>query len=173
VAFVEAFRRRGLYPRDVRTLSVDSLRWQEATQFGSENLLAPAITTLRPWAHEQQYVESREDIFKKAREQRIELHAVLKRLFENSSNSERINLSAALGINLANGEAKFEIHSLRQALKVGPDGTTSPQLIVEITQERDAWMEGDLSPRSGQSFRFTGDAQLSLINAPPTFAIIS
>src|SRR5262249_6756779 len=28
VAFIEAFRRRGIYPRDVRTLSVESLRWQ-------------------------------------------------------------------------------------------------------------------------------------------------
>ncbi|HYH84893.1 MAG TPA: S8 family serine peptidase, partial [Pyrinomonadaceae bacterium] len=27
VAFVEAFRRRGIYPRDVETLSVDTLRW--------------------------------------------------------------------------------------------------------------------------------------------------
>ena len=27
VAFIEAFRRRGIYPRDVRTLSEDSLRW--------------------------------------------------------------------------------------------------------------------------------------------------
>ena len=28
VAFVEAFRRRGVYPQDLDTLSVDTLRWQ-------------------------------------------------------------------------------------------------------------------------------------------------
>jgi hypothetical protein len=156
VAFVEAFRRRGLYPRDVRTLSVDSLRWQEATQFGSENLLATVVETLRPWAHEQQYLECRQDIFTKTREQRIKLHGELKTLFEKSSDPERLTLSNALGIDLLSGHTSFEVHSLRQALKVGPDGTTSPQLIIEITQERDAWMEADGSSQSGQSFRFTG-----------------
>src|SRR4029077_13388008 len=28
IAFIDAFRRRGIYPDDVRTLSVESLRWQ-------------------------------------------------------------------------------------------------------------------------------------------------
>jgi hypothetical protein len=37
IAVIEAFRRRGLYPRDVRSLSVDSLRWQPPT---------PAMTTV-------------------------------------------------------------------------------------------------------------------------------
>src|SRR2546423_9776986 len=31
VAFIEAFRRRGIFPPDVRTLSVDSLRWRDPT----------------------------------------------------------------------------------------------------------------------------------------------
>ena len=38
VAFIEAFRRRGIYPRDVRTLSEDSLRW---TRPGEDPTLAP------------------------------------------------------------------------------------------------------------------------------------
>jgi hypothetical protein len=28
IAFIEAFRKRGIYPRDVRTLSVESLLWR-------------------------------------------------------------------------------------------------------------------------------------------------
>ena len=32
VAFVEAFRRRGIYPRDLRTLSQDSLLWRTRTR---------------------------------------------------------------------------------------------------------------------------------------------
>ena len=31
VAFIEAFRKRGIYPRYVRTLSVESLLWQSPT----------------------------------------------------------------------------------------------------------------------------------------------
>src|SRR5208282_1469946 len=132
VAFVEAFRRRGLYPRDVRTLSVDSLRWQEATQFGSENLLEPVIRSLRAWAHEQQYLDSRLDIFTKTRKQRAKLHKRLEAVFKTSVDAQRARFSNALGLDL---EQKFEIHSLRQALKVGPDGSARPQLIIEITQE--------------------------------------
>src|SRR6185295_2458024 len=32
IAVIEAFRRRGIYPRDVRTLAADALRWQEPVQ---------------------------------------------------------------------------------------------------------------------------------------------
>ena len=38
VAFIEAFRRRGIYPRDVRTLSEDSLRWARP---GEDPRMAP------------------------------------------------------------------------------------------------------------------------------------
>ena len=31
IAVVEAFRQHGIYPHDVRSLSIDSLRWQEPT----------------------------------------------------------------------------------------------------------------------------------------------
>ena len=40
VAFVEAFRRRGIYPPDVRTMSVDSLIWR--TPENDEHASTPA-----------------------------------------------------------------------------------------------------------------------------------
>lgn len=41
VAFIEAFKRRGIYPRDVRSLSVDSLRWKMPREMAfSETSLA-------------------------------------------------------------------------------------------------------------------------------------
>jgi hypothetical protein len=40
VAFIEAFRRRGIYPRDIRSLSVESLCWQEVENENYCNLFA-------------------------------------------------------------------------------------------------------------------------------------
>ena len=51
VAFLEAFRRRGIYPDDVRTLSVESLRWsppQQAAATASANSCAiPTSSSFR------------------------------------------------------------------------------------------------------------------------------
>jgi hypothetical protein len=156
VAFVEAFRRRGLYPRDVRTLSVDSLRWQEATQFGSEKLLQPVIQKLRDWAHQQQYFESRSAIFENAVRQRGKLRTELRRVFKAATLSQRKDFGRALGIEIETGKKPFEIPSLRQALKVGPDGSTWPQLIIEIIQEDEKSTDNDGGAASAGHFTFAG-----------------
>lgn len=40
VAFIEAFRRRGIYPRDIRNLSTESLCWQKVEDENDRNLFA-------------------------------------------------------------------------------------------------------------------------------------
>ena len=63
VAFVEAFRRRGIYPRDLRSLSVDAVRWRPAREDNTEDLLRPVFLQLRKFADHFQYLESREEMF--------------------------------------------------------------------------------------------------------------
>jgi hypothetical protein len=52
VAFVEAFRRRGIYPRHLPTLSVDSLVWRQAEEDRSQDLLLPLFSRLTEFAHQ-------------------------------------------------------------------------------------------------------------------------
>jgi len=49
VAFINAFRQRGLYPRDVRSLSVESLRWQAPDEQQRQVLaqILPSLAELR------------------------------------------------------------------------------------------------------------------------------
>jgi hypothetical protein len=47
VAMIEAFRERGIYPRDVRAMSTDTLRWQAADDTLRDDSLRPAFSRLR------------------------------------------------------------------------------------------------------------------------------
>ena len=53
LAFIEAFRERGIYPLDVRTLSEDSLRWRRLPdeEWRKIKVLIPSPNTLRTMAY--------------------------------------------------------------------------------------------------------------------------
>jgi hypothetical protein len=82
VAFIEAFRRRGIYPRDVRTLSEDSLCWARPGEDPTrkpgetEKLLARFIDSikLRQRVDELRYLRDRRAIWKETSRIRRELH---------------------------------------------------------------------------------------------------
>ena len=64
VAFIAAFRNRGIYPRDVRTLSIESLRWTRFrelfTQSEREEIrsLLPPVSVLRLMAYANDFADA-------------------------------------------------------------------------------------------------------------------
>ena len=142
VAFVEAFRRRGIYPvnlgtptRDTpRTLSVDTLRWQGLTPSGFTRKVWTAVAAqyaviiqrLKEYADASLYLQDREELFHVTREQRIILHEQLKVAFKAVP-----EFAAELGLDPTK---KFEVHELRRAMRVSPDGRYIPQVVVALTQ---------------------------------------
>src|SRR6267142_1672486 len=142
VAFVESFRRRGIYPPDInvpgvdtiRTLSVDTLRWQgfDLSELGPREKVAVArhyievVDQLKRYADSCIYLDDRETLFNETRDQRRKLHGSLRRAFAATP-----KFAAGLGIDPA---ARFEVHELRPALRVAPDGRRIPQVIVSLTQ---------------------------------------
>jgi hypothetical protein len=144
VAFVEAFRRRGIYPLNLsamsadipRTLSVDTLRWQglDVSKFSKsvqEKLWAQydgVIKQLRAYAETRIYLDNREELFAETRRQRYELHNRLVHAFKALP-----VFATELGLDPAQ---RFEVHELRSAMRVGPDGGQIPQVIVALTQSR-------------------------------------
>ena len=134
MAFVEAFRRHGIVPEGLETLSVDTLRW-EGLHFDS---IAPAygqvIDSLKQFADQCFYISSREELFQISRQQRIELHQMLEKLFAASP-----DFATALGLD---AKSSFEVHELRRALRTGPDGNTIPQVIAALTQSRTIEVNG-------------------------------
>ncbi len=157
VAFVEAFRRRGLYPSGLRTLSVDSLLWRGPEDDRADSLLRDLLTRLRGFADRMRYVESREEIFKRERQWRAGVHATLAKMFAGCSGKERALLARAMGLDLATGREKFEVHSLRVSEKTGTDGTVHPQILLALVQDRSERTEGHAR---GDVFTFTGGCTL-------------
>jgi hypothetical protein len=149
VAFAEAFRRRGIFPRDVRTLSVENLVWRGAhndDRRHSSDLLR-IIEGLRDHAHRQHYARSREQIFHQEREVRRALH---ERLEEHFHSGPAGKLDAAfLGLEVPG--QPFEVHSAHFASRIGPDGDLLSQVILQITQETD-----DAVGDPGGPMRFEG-----------------
>jgi hypothetical protein len=143
VAFVEAFRRRGIYPVNIdapspdtpRTLSVDTLRWQgfdqtllaqEAQRSGRHFMVI--IRELKRFSDACFYMKDRKKLFDKTRRQRAILNRQLKDAFSASP-----ALAAELGIDPAQN---FEVHELRRAMRISPDGKHIPQVFIALTQSR-------------------------------------
>jgi hypothetical protein len=153
VAFVEAFRCRGIYPRDLPTLSVDSLVWRQAEEDGSQDLLLPLFSKLTEFTHQFQTLESRRKIFNLTRNWRIKAHNILKELFKKSSTEQRRDLMAALGLDLRTGDEHFEVHQLRVSNKQSPDEAVRPQILLYLIQERRLPSEAAVA---GGPFIFSG-----------------
>jgi subtilisin family serine protease len=155
VAFVEAFRRRGIYPLNLgipsqdtlRTLSVDTLRWQgldpstfpKNVRAALEEQYGGIIEGLKGYANACFYLEDREELFHVTRKQRGVLHDQLKTAFQAVP-----QFAVELGLD-PDLTQKFEVHELRRAMRVSPDGRHIPQLVVALTQSK--LVVGDGTPR--------------------------
>jgi hypothetical protein len=172
IAFIEAFRRRGIYPRDVRTLSTESLRWPLVS--GSQQFFEPLAEWLRRVANEFTYFKSRREVFDTTEKIGGELnlwiveegHQALKEFGKIAGITFEFNLEGlrgtpAPGSGNADSVPRFQIHSLRPARRVGPDGTSLNQLIISIIQSRDIKVKATPGEKPS-SFTFRGGSTLVL-----------
>jgi hypothetical protein len=144
VAFIEAFRRRGIYPVDVgtsgadtvRTLSVDTVRWQgldfaalptEAQRTVGKHYKA-IVKRLQRYADACLYLKDRKTLFEKTRAERRALHDALVPVF-----GEVPAFAEELGL-VNPSQESFEVHELRPAMRATPDGRYVPQVVVALTQ---------------------------------------
>lgn len=139
VAFVEAFRRRGIYPRDLETLSVDTLRWEGAdlaslaTKYPDLGKgLKLIIKQLKRYADACFYISDREELFRETRRQREVVHETLAKVFESLPEEAVKEFGEILGLDPA--AKSFEVHELRRSIRVSPDGRHLPQIIIALTQ---------------------------------------
>jgi hypothetical protein len=122
VAMAEAFRRHGIVPEGVRTLSVDGLLWRptRAAPDENENVL---LSIFRKWTGSiglWSLSGDRRVLFEQMAKHRAALHAYLR------------NKDVALsGIR---PDIKLEIHSIRPSVRTDWEGRPSFQWIVELTQ---------------------------------------
>jgi hypothetical protein len=150
VAFVEAFRKRGIYPRNLRTLSVENLIWRRSRydEFEPSDKLKDIFGTLRVFSQRQLYAASRRKLFSESARARKKLHDSLQnhlraeveakqqQQLQLDEKSTKPNDCEFLGLAVPEtGELVFEIESLHFAGRTGPDGDLLLQAIVQIIQE--------------------------------------
>lgn len=159
VAFVSAFRRRRIYPNGVRSLSPDSLKWEQPEaevfniQGGLEKLdLGWKLKT------------DRREAYYKSRHDAALLRDWLATKFASKElgRDERLENAELLGFSLripAPGSAvrlcPFEVHSVRPAFRISPDGRNLRDVIVELTQKSKADGRPDL--RGGATWVVDGE----------------
>jgi len=166
VAFIEAFQRRGIYPQDVRNLSVESLVWkppldiytQDFTRIAKNVDLVPDRSRL---------FTDRFTTFKEMARYRAMLHNYIRDHLEDLDAFEDLTGLAlspdSLPAFLPAGhvpELKFEVSSLFPVQRVGPDGDLLNQMFFSITQQIPIPI--DPQDPGGITFPFRGGCTLVL-----------
>lgn len=136
IAFIEAFRRRGIHADGVRTLSVESLLWRGPRNDDDppSEQLETGLTQWRGLAETSTSLSSREQIFHFERGVRRQIHHWLGGHLESSARGGTDAAYLGLALN-RQGRALFEVRSARFAWRQKPDGGTVPQLIVGLVQQ--------------------------------------
>jgi subtilisin family serine protease len=131
LAFIDAFRRRGIYPQDVPTMSVESLLWSTPAndQPTPSRKLDHVLEKLRDYAASNAYASTRQRIFELQRKMRRDIHEWLVDHFLHSAEGPAD--AAYLGINPS---LPFEVHTARFADRSGPDGGSCPQVLIGLLQ---------------------------------------
>ena len=130
VAFLQAFRRRGIYPEFVRNLSTESVCWD------SPELDVPIDDALRQMSLTWDLHANRRGAYHSSLRNAGTLNLWLKdNINEEQARSLGFSREASLTVGKEEGRlSPFEIHSVRPVRRVGPDGQQRLDLVVEITQ---------------------------------------
>lgn len=154
IAMVEAFRRRGIYPKDCRSLSVDGLIWERPDETIEIGWLADE--TFSYAADRRAIHEAQEGRCKGLRDW----------LWDNAELSR--DAVRAMGLCLGSDAPKtvrrskerqlpaFEVQSVRVAHRTGPDGEQEQQVIIEIVQERRGYRDPEAQRRVEERGRVPG-----------------
>ncbi|MEK6261343.1 MAG: hypothetical protein AABP62_22310 [Planctomycetota bacterium] len=174
VAMIQAFRKRGIYPRGVRTLSEESLLWPT----GAETL-AEADATLTTPEQSRHSDKMHSDVRALVQQgTNISLDWTLEEDRQQSYEKMQANAKKfhtwltvgpgrdwipALGLTLnpeapasvarsgTSGIPAIEVHSVRTALRRGARNSIVPELVVEIAQRRFGWFDRNEQLRQDQA----------------------
>ncbi len=163
LAIIEAFRHRGIYPRDVRNLSVESLVWhqpEDPEQEDFSQVFSPE--KLKNLVCDWGLTTDRQKIYQQAREgQQLLWNWIVAPEGRPAARAAGLVLESEAPEAFSRhkdgdyrGMPRLEIHSVRPARRLGPDNQTVNELVIEITQRRYGYYEPD---RQAQADRAGSD----------------
>jgi hypothetical protein len=150
LAVIDAFRQYGIYPRDVRSLSEESLVWKTPNEEEQKAFrkVFRSPEGLRRLAPDWGLTENREEIFQQAERGQ----AILRKWLNEDSARDAIKATHIV-LNKDAPEAFYrneagiptlEVHSVRPARRIGPSGQTITDLVIELTQRRRGYFDVDV-----------------------------
>lgn len=153
---IEAFRRRGLYPQGIKTLSVESLRYplEPAQDYENGPLLTVLAEFLKEYRAAVMYEQDREKIYKFAEQymggsDKLSLHRRIFIKFDGSLDFEKLT-GLVFGPNWPQFGVRtsrayegvagpsFAVENLRLVSRVGPDGNQINQIVFSLVQRAGA-----------------------------------
>ena len=145
IAIAEAFRRRGIVPRDITSMAPDSLAWE------SPELIDPVLKVCKFDAQVRLDTApcwERKKIWLQAQENQRRMWNWLSKPDDDDDKWEALmavklkhNAPHTIGRSQFTGLPNVEVHSVRVALRAGPDGQELRQLVIEVTQKRRAFFD--------------------------------
>lgn len=171
IAVIEAFRRRGIFPEGVRSLSSERLCWEgpPAEMLSDFERLLPGVEELRAVRPDWSLTSDRKGAWEEMQKSARALHKWL-------LSEEGRALGRCVGLALdpdalpsiersRDGMPLVEVHSVRPARRMGPDGQAMTDLVIEITQRRRGYFNpdrqtavdsGTVTPVPEADFQFRG-----------------
>jgi hypothetical protein len=138
VAFIDAFRSRGIYPAEVFSLSEESLAWEAPQQRTPE-----LEKTIRELDQSWDIDANRFEAWARARDNARTLHEWLSDAARTGAELRMLGL-AKPGTELAMGApgefSRIEVHSVRPARRIASGRQLRVDLVVELTQK---WVPDD------------------------------
>ena len=175
VSMIESFRQWGIVPEGVRAFSEEHLRlpFIKLTDRAGWNAFSDAAERLRPVVSQSLYFNSRKEAFDAYRQAQLSLHDYLQSAFsEDADSSVRAEFEKITGLVLRADSGvtgfrndkcnrpHFEVHAIRPALRVSPDGDIRKQVIITITQCR--YVPLDAEDPQSEILHFRGGSTLIL-----------
>jgi hypothetical protein len=166
VAFMEAFRQRGIQPRDVRTYSQESLAWN-TPEHASPAWLRDVLKSIDlSWDQEL----DRSAIFTLNEDNRWRMWRGLKKAFADdpslyaqfglAPDVPRFDQHGKVARTPPPGESTFEVFGVRPSRRIGPDGSLRTDVVAIISQRRAVPTDG--KDVANGWFWFRGGATLIL-----------
>lgn len=146
-AIAEGFRRRGIFPKDVMSMVPESLVWN-APGIWDRDLEGLNFDTLVGGLDASPQM-TRLDIWNQSRRNARTVHDWIVDPGLKGEWSRLLglrldrNAPSSITRSRRTGGPAVEVHSVRQARRVGPDGQEQQQWVIEITQRRRAFFDPD------------------------------
>jgi len=146
LAFIDAFRQHGIYPRNLRSLSEESLLWSSADEINEYPQVARQMAelgqTLIKFHHDLGMDRDRQTRWSKTREQRRKLHGHFQQKFWEEYQDPVLQEITGMdfGITQKNKDGenvvRFELHALWPVQRQRMDGSVLNQVVFSILQHK-------------------------------------